>query len=487
MRYKKLLLLNAAYEDNYFDLQPEIPVGLGYIAEALKNEGIEYDVMDMDLGYRIGDLEEKVLSFKPELIGMSLMSLGYQKNYEIIKKIKRKFPSIDLVVGGPHVSTMKEKVLKECEEIDLGVVREGELTMLELCKGKDLMNIKGLMFRKNSEIINTGDCELVLDLDNLKFPRFERFEPEKYKNIHKDKKQRIPISTSRGCPFSCTYCGAYLSIGKKFRYRSATNVVDEIEYWHEKGQKDFRIVDDNFTLKKERVYEICDEIERRKLQALRLSCDNGVRADRVDKDLLMRMKEVGFYRLDFGVEGGNDKILKNLKKGEKIETIKQAVREACETGFEVELTFLIGSPGETWSDFKDGVNLALKYPITSAIWYHILPYPGTELYNWLKEKDYLLEEPRYYLNSVSRRKNHPLFITPELSLEDRKKAWNYSQKVIRKITIRATKRKLRKLGIFGKIFAYLYGSFLLRNLFIGSKIVRKFVVNPVKRLAKLHM
>lgn len=485
MRYRRVLLLNAAYEDNYFDLQPEIPAGLGYIAEALKSGWIEYDVMDMDLGYSFNDLARRVLSFKPELIGLSMMSHGYKKDYEMIREIKRKFPSLDLVVGGPHVSTLREEVLEECEEIDLGVVCEGELTIVELCKGEDLESIKGLIFRKDDEIMSTGDRKFLSDLDSLQFPRFERFEIEKYSKVRRDRRHSIPLLTSRGCPYSCTFCAAYLSIGKKFRYRSPANVVDEIEYWYQKGEKDFLINDDDFTLLKERVYEICDEIERRKLSGLKFACTTGVRADRLDKNLLRRMKDVGFWRLTFGVEAGNNKVLKNIKKGESIETIEAAIREACEQGFEVELSFLLGSPGETWSDIQDGVDLALRYPISDVEWNHIVPYPKTELYEWLQERGYLLEELHSYLNASSRRTNYPLFETPELSFEDRKKAWKYTRRIKEKINIRATKRKLKKLGIFGNLIAYAYGNFLMRNLFIGNEIVRKFAVNPVKKLAKL--
>jgi len=486
MRYKKVLLLNASYEDNYFDLQPELTCGLGYLAEALKSEGIEYDVMDMDLGYSFGDLVERVRSFKPELIGISLMSLGYKKNYGMIRRIKRNFPSIDLVAGGPHLSVLKEEVLEECKEIDLGVVREGELTMVELCQGEDLEDIKGLLFRKDGEIIYTGDRQFLSDLDSLAFPKYEKFEIEKYPKVRRDRRYSIPILTSRGCPYSCTFCSACLSIGKKFRYRSAANVMDEIEYWHQKGEKDFLINDDNFTLLKERVYEICDEIKRRKLSGLKFADNTGVRADRVDKNLLRAMKDVGFWRLTFGVEAGNNRILKNIKKGEKIEAIEKAIKGACEQGFEVELSFLIGSPGETWSDIQDGVDLALRYPISVVEWNHIVPYPKTELYDWLKERGYLLEDYHEFLNAVSRRRNHPLFITPELSSEERKKAWKCTRKIMRKVTVRNTKRKLKRLGIFGSVIAYVYGNFLLRNLFIGNKIVRKLFINPVKKLARLN-
>lgn len=485
MRYKKVFILNAAYEDNYFDLQPELTCGLGYIAEALKGEGVEYDVMDLDLGYSFEDLTERVRSFEPELIGISLMSLGYKKNYEIIRRIKREFPFVDLIAGGPHLSALKEEVLEECKEIDLGVVREGELAMVELCKGNDLESIKGVLHRKDGEVVYTGDREFLSDLDFLLFPKYEKFEMKKYPEVRRDRRHSIPILTSRGCPYSCTFCSAHLSIGKKFRYRSISNVVDEIEYWHQQNEKDFMINDDNFTLLKERVYEVCDEIKRRKLSGLKFACNTGVRADRVDKDMLRRMKDVGFWRLTFGVEAGNNKILRNIKKAEKIESIERAIREACELGFIVELSFLIGSPGETWSDIQDGVDLALRYPISVVEWNHIVPYPKTELHDWLKERNYLLEDYQDFLNLGSRRRNSPLFITPELSLKERKKVWKYTRKIMRKITVRNIKRRLERLGILGSVIAHAYGNFLLRNLFIGNEIVRKVFINPVKKLAKL--
>ncbi len=129
------------------------------------------------------------------------------------------------------------------------------------------------------------------------------------------------------------------------RVRCAENVLDEIEYWYERGYRKFNFVDDNFTFYSDRVHEICDGIERRGLNNLKFTCTNGIRADRVDRQLLTRMKEVGFYYIAFGVEGGNEKILKSLKKGETMEPIKRAIKDVCDLGYEVMLFFLVGSPG----------------------------------------------------------------------------------------------------------------------------------------------
>ena len=166
------------------------------------------------------------------------------------------------------------------------------------------------------------------------------------------------MASSRGCPYKCIFCSVKAVAGGKLRVRSPENVIDEIEYWYQKGYRKFNFVDDNFTFYRDRVYKICDEIQRRGLKNLKFTCAGGIRADTVDHKLLARMKEVGFYYNAFGVEGGNDKVLKSIKKGEKMEQIRSAIKDACDLGYEVMLFFLVGSPGETWKDIEDSVAVA---------------------------------------------------------------------------------------------------------------------------------
>ncbi len=431
-RFQRVLLITPPVNVELGAIRPNM--GLGYIAQVLMNNNICYDVLDMLLGYSLDDLKAKIDTFKPDLLGVNMFSNKYKTAYKTIEEIKRYQPSMSVVVGGPHVSCVRNKVLKDCSAIDYGVILEGEETLLELCKGEDIKKIKGLLYREGNEIRFNGFREFIKDLDSLPIPTYSRFEIDKYI----DEKA---LSSSRGCPYSCVYCAVGTAIGKKVRVRSPENVVDEIEYWYKKGFRQFSFQDDNFTFYKERVLQICDEIVRRGFNDLFLRCA-GARADKLDPDVLARMKKIGFKTIAIGVEVGNDRMLKVIKKGEKFEDIDKAVKLACELGYDVYLNFLVGSPQETLSDIKDTVNFALKYPVFHADFNNIIPYPGTELYDWLVEKNYLLEKPEVYLNDNTTYSSIPVFETPELSSEARKKLLGYLKKIRKKILRMAFIRKL---------------------------------------------
>lgn len=437
MRFQRVLLITPPVKADQGSIRPVI--GLGYLAEVLMNNNISYDVLDMLLGYTLDDLKAKVDTFKPDLLGINMFSNRYKTAYKTIEEIKRYQPSMSVVVGGPHVSCVRNKVLEDCSAIDYGVILEGEETLLELCKGEDIKKIKGLLYREGNEIRFNGFREFIKDLDSLPIPTYSRFEIDKYI----DEKS---LSSSRGCPYSCVYCAVGTAIGKKVRVRSPENVVDEIEYWYKKGFKQFSFQDDNFNFYKERALQICDEIEQRGFEGLFLRCA-GARADKLDHNILTRMKEVGFKTIAIGVEVGNDRMLRVIKKGEKFEDIDEAVRIACELGFDVYLNFLAGSPSETLSDVNDAINFALKYPIFYAEWSNVIPYPGTELYDWLSKKGYLSRKPEEYLNDNSTTSNIPVFETPELSFKTREKILVSLKKVRKKILRRSIIRRLNQRGV----------------------------------------
>ena len=309
--------------------------------------------------------------------------------------------------------------MEDCPQIDYAVVLEGEQTLVDLCRGDSLDTIKGLIYRGKKSAIYNGDRPFMKDLDSIPFPKYEKFELEK--SINKEI-NALPIVSSRGCPFQCTYCPVKSSIGQVFRTRSPQNIIEELTYWYERGHRRFSFADDNFTLIKERVYKLCGLIKKSKLKDLKLSCDNGIRADRVDGELLKFMREAGFYRIAIGVEAGNDKILKKLKKRESIEVIKKAIKNACDLGFEVDLFFLVGSPDETWQDLQDSFKIALNYPIGTAYFYNIIPFPNTELFEWIQKHGRFLKNPDEYLNDYPILDNDPVFETSQMPLKTRKKA-----------------------------------------------------------------
>ena len=466
MKYKKVLLLFPDYKGGYFGaLRP--PAGIGYLAQILQEEGIEYDVLDMATGFDLDTLKAKLLTFKPDLVAISIMSFMYKRSYYIIKYVKEISDYIAVAAGGPHMSTLREKILEECDDIDYGIVQEGEYTLLELCKGIENENIPGLIYREDGKVKFVGPRPFERELDKFPFPRFEKFPLGKYVT------EEIGIVSSRGCPFQCTYCPVTTSIGQQYRMRSAESIVEEITYWYNRGFKQISVLDDNFTLNRERVLKICDLVCSKDFKDIELNCNNGIRADRVDKEVLSAMRRAGFKYFAFGIESGNEQVLRNIKKGEDLGVIEEALRTAVELDFTITLFFIIGSPGEDMAKVKETIALAKKYPVFDARFYNLIPFPATELYEWVKENKYFIIDSEEYLNNNSHWDYTPVFATPEFPEEERVKALKLARKARKEIRYEAMKRKLKKMGPLSGIVASLYINDWFQTQLMHNGILRK--------------
>jgi len=468
MKYKKVLLVSPPSLSRYGGLR--VPAGIGHIAQALHDSSIDYEYIDMRIGYKFNDFRKKALVFKPDLVGISMITIGYKYAYQMISSIKELLPHSKIVVGGHHVTILKEKVLEDCKDIDFGVVSDGELTIVELCRNdKPIEDIKGLIYRKETEIIFTGQRPIVLNLDQYAFPRYEKFNMKNYS-------KQIPIHSSRGCVGQCTFCPNKL-IGRKFRTKSTNYFVDEIEYWYDRGYKQFAIDDDNFTLINRRIYEICDEIERRGVKNLFIRCSNGIRADRVNRQLLARMKEIGVREVGFGVDGGNNKVLGYLKKGETIETIEQAIKDACELGMDVKIFIIVGTPHETKEDIEDSIKLAKKYPVARVNFNNAIPYPGTEMFDYVEKHNLFLLPPDEYLNSIAEdiadNKLVPVFETPELTKEERLKILKRCNKLEKEVMKNTAYRMYKHYPFAGLLINIFFNGRLFERLFFKNLILRK--------------
>lgn len=474
MRFKRVLLVNPSHDVEWPGLTP--PIGLGYLAEMLKKNDIEYDILDMNLGYGTNKLLKKVDSFQPDLIGMSMITRDYRRFYNTLERVKQCNHGVSIVAGGPHITILKEQVLQECQAIDYGITREGEISLVELCQGETAVEkTEGILYRDGGDIAYTGDREFITNLEEIPWPRYEKFELGKYSH-------EISIHTSRGCPFHCIFCVRHV-LSSKYQARNAENVGDEMEYWYRKGYRKFNIEDDNFNLIQERVYAICDEIERRQLQGLTLRCSNGIRADRMDREMLVRMREVGFKYIAFGVDAGNDRMLEVVKKGEKMQDIEDGIRNACELGYSIKLFFVIGNPTETTEDVEDMVRLSQRYPIQEVHFNNVVPYPGTALYEWVKENDYFLRRPDEYLNNASFWEKVPIFETPELPAAERIRLTKYLHEVRDEIHRQAIQRILHKFRFIGTLASRILANELLERFYYRSVFIRRILEGMRYRLS----
>jgi radical SAM superfamily enzyme YgiQ (UPF0313 family) len=456
-RFKKVILVNPYYSNSIFTM-PVLPVGIGYLAESLKKDNIECRVVDLMLGAEPKLLPRSIRQFRPDLIGFSMTSFMYKNVYKMVENVKKKFPDLKIAVGGPHISSLREAILNECAAIDFAVIQEGEETIKELCSGKDYSQIKGLIYRENGRVKFSGLRQPIWDLDSLPFPKYDNLDLAKYG-------YGISIVSSRGCPYKCIFCAAH-AIRKEYRIRSPQNVVDEMEYWYKKGYREFDLQEDNPTFDKQRAFALCDEIESRNFEDIIIMCGNGVRADRVDRKLLTRMRQVGFKRLAFGVEAGNNRILANLKKGEKIEVIKQAIQDACELGFFVSIFFVVGSPGETVRDVHDSIDIALSFPISNVSFYNLIPLPGTELFDWVKENKLFVISPEVYLNQGGRiqMSTTPVFATAEFPAEQRRRMLKKTKGIERYVKRKIIENRLSKIAPLNKLVAWVYTFDLIKGL-----------------------
>ncbi len=424
---KKILLLRPSYRDSRFSNWISTPAGLGIISENLSKNKIDNRIYDMEVNSSVPDLFNYISIYKPDFIGVGMMTFKYLYNYVLINSIKQRFPEVVIIVGGPHASTFREKIFDHCESVSIVVPLEGEEILVEICKGeKPLNQIQGIFYRKGNEIIETDHRDFIKDLDNFPFPTYSKLNMDYY--------DLIPVISSRGCPYKCIFCPVKTTIGQAWRSRSAESILEELDYWVTKrGRSLVQIEDDNFTFNRQRVLEICEGIRRKGLdKKIRINLANGIRADKVDEELLSIMKKSGFSVLAFGVESGSESVLKSICKGESLSKIEEAIKLACKLNFVVCLTFVLGSPGETEDDVKKSIAFAQKYPVSRISFYHLVPYPNTQLYDWvIKSNRFRYKNPEY-LNDASVWINEPVFFTDEMSVKQKKELYVMANSVARK-------------------------------------------------------
>lgn len=448
---------------------PERPhVGLGYLSEALLDNDYDHIFIDMNLLNSYTDFKVRLKQYSPDIIGITMVTPGYLKGYQFIKKIKKDFPKARIIVGGPHVGLMQKQLLKDCREIDVGFVSEAEQSLVEYFKnGCNPEKVNGVIFREKGKIFFNPPI-LEEDIDKFSFPRYQKFDLNKYSDVS--------LYTSRGCPFKCIFCTVESYRRKGFRPRSVQSIIEEIKYWYTKGQRVFQIEDDNFTLDTGRVFQLCDAIKKLNYKDILFALGQGIRADSVDKKLLKKMFEVGFKYVTIPVEAGNNRMLINLNKSEKIEKIKRTIKNACDIGYEVRLLFVVGAPGETWKDVEDSLRIGAKYPVMYTRFNNLLPIPGTKLFDWINENNLFISPPEKYLNSDNLDCTEALYETPEFTAEERKKAIIESDKLNQKLFYRYLVRKLNKLLLVKYPISYLASRKFVQFLITDYPILYRFAL-----------
>jgi radical SAM superfamily enzyme YgiQ (UPF0313 family) len=292
---------------------------------------------------------------------------------------------------GPHVSVKScaEDVLHRANSVDYVARREYDYTIKELVEGQHPRKILGLSYKENDLVYHNPDRPFIKNLDELPFvnPIYKRDLPFKVYRIHELRHPFTTIFSSRGCRYGCKYYCRWPAVfdGSEFRARSPVNVFEEVRWVKENMPEIKEILFDEgtFTTMPKRAEEICDLIK-----PLDVTWSCNARAD-VPFETLKKMKESGCRLLIVGFESSHQEILNTIRKGEKLEWMKQFVNDCKKVGLLIHGTFMIGLPGETKHTIEDNFKLAVKLDLDSIQFSVATPYPGTEFWDYLKEKGWL--------------------------------------------------------------------------------------------------
>lgn len=378
----KILLINPPSNSP----QPIMPLGLAYLAAALRKNNFLVEVIDAWVERLDFDrLAKRIMEMGYyDLIGITVSSPCYAEAVKTIRVVKQASPNSKIIIGGTHPSSLPEECMNENPEIDFVAVGEGDKLIVDVASAlasqqPDFSGIKGLLYRDKGQIINNGRAEPIKNLDELPFPARDLFPIFKYSTHppYRLHKAYATMITSRGCPYHCTVCTKSVS-GQNYRFQSAKRVADEIEFLIDKYKiKQIHFYDDDFTLNMKRAEELCDTLINKKIKIL-WSC--VTRVDLVNEHLLEKMRQAGCWLIAYGVESGDQHILDNIKKGYNLEQVKNAFRLTKKVGIRSLGYFMAGLPGETYATLDKTVDLSLALEPDFVAWSITALYPGSELY-----------------------------------------------------------------------------------------------------------
>ncbi|MFB3889700.1 MAG: radical SAM protein [Candidatus Bathyarchaeia archaeon] len=371
------------------------PLGLGYVAAALKKHGAEVELVDCTFLRSLEEAVARVKRSRPQIVGVYSMFSMKKTSLQLARLLRG---CCDLLVAGGPLPTLDPSSFLDV--FDAVVVGEGEETMVELVvcaeRGLPFSDVRGIAFREGGEVKLTPAKRFVENLDRLAFPARELFDNTAYKAYYSRRfgYTSSPLISSRGCPFSCDFCSRPV-FGASFRRRSAENIVDEVEDIAGYGYDRVWFADDCFTLDAEHLRRVCELMVQRRL-GIGWECLS--RVDTFGVEVARCMKRAGCVRVFFGIESGNDWVLAVMNKRISVSQARRAVFAAKAAGLEVGAFFIVGYPGETDGTVLDTVRLASELPLDYLSFTLPYPIPGTALHERVKDNGGVVvddwEEPK---------------------------------------------------------------------------------------------
>ncbi|MBD3264819.1 MAG: radical SAM protein [Candidatus Omnitrophica bacterium] len=397
---------------------PVPPLELLYMASSIeRNFDGAFDIRIIDTGINNLSLEEsysRIKYFSPDFVLMNsqVWEAGFlHRVAALIKKIDKK---ITTIVQGQLATLAGEKVMFD-ENIDFVITGEGDLTLPVLIenviKDEDLSAVEGIIWRKGPDIATNKKRIFIEDLNSFQispsaWDLVNLKDYAKYSNWNGALKEDFyaPVLTSRGCPFECVFCCNRELLGKKFRTRSDENVVNEIRWLVEnKGVKEIHIFDAVFNYDMERAKRICRALINSGLK-ISIAFPHGMRADRMDGELIRLLKAAGTYKLVYGVESGSENFQRKIRKNLVLDNVKEVIKKTSKSGMIVGGYFIMGFPGETETDVEKTIDFAVNSYLDIASFFKLTLYEEVtdryrDILDSIKSKelsDYSFEDFSYY-------------------------------------------------------------------------------------------
>lgn len=356
-------------------------LSLLYVAGILEQAGCEVLFLDSHAHeWTLEETVEKLDAFAPDYVCYTLTTYLFFQSMEWIRAIRERV-NVPVIVGGVHMSIYPRETLAY-PELDYAVTGEGEIALPELLtalvKKQDLSSVRGIAFKQaDGRVVVTpkaADCPV----DDVPFPARHLIDNSVYFSFISQYRNFTCFITSRGCPYKCIFCEQG---SKPFRARSPKNVVDELELCvKEHGIRELDFFDSSFTIRKDRVIGICDEIQRRKLDIVWAA---RTRVDCITDDVLTSMQAAGCSRIYYGIESANREILQTLKKSTSLEMYKDVISRTKAHGINTFGYFMVGNPHENEATIRQTIRLALDLDLDYAQFSKVTPMPATEMYTLL--------------------------------------------------------------------------------------------------------
>ena len=354
------------YKDGDLDADfYQTPYGLFALGAQALRAGHQVKVLNLS-SYPWDRVEEIVAKLDAELWGMSCWTANRRGVKLVSEVIKRRHPRAHVVVGGPHATPLGPELLRDYAHVDTVCLGESDVTFLEiiarLSKGEDTRGIAGSVYRERAEVLEGPPRKSIADLDDLA-------SPHDYFDTH-------IMMTSRGCAWSCTFCGSETTWGRGFRANSLEYVLDAMQKVTSRlPVKMIQIKDDTFTTQKKRVLELCQKMRERDLGFF-WSCDT--RVDLLSDELLKAMRLAGCQRLSLGVESGSQQILDQIEKKITPDEILASTRLAKKYGIKVRYFMMLGNRGETRETFAETLRFLEVAQPHEYVFSCLSIYPGTK-------------------------------------------------------------------------------------------------------------